>query len=216
MPPTAVAAADPAASGSGPHADEPRETKGERTRRRLLDLAIARFGDRGYRATSVSEIARAAGLTQAAVYAYFPSKEALFDAAVDADAEASIEATTAKAADVPANQLVPLLLFFFIADVDQHPLLKRVLAGLEPETLQRLINLPALRRLTDVIAARVRDAQIAGEVRSDLDPEMFANGAETILLSLLMSITQVGASTEARRQMGVVAIFDTALRPPAP
>ena len=40
----------------------------------------------GYRTTSVSEIARAAGLTQATAYAYFDNKESLFVAAVDVDA----------------------------------------------------------------------------------------------------------------------------------
>ena len=73
------------------------ESKGERTRRRILEIAIERFGERGYRATSVSEIARAAGLTQAASYAYFDSKESLFQAAVDADAEGLISDVAAQA-----------------------------------------------------------------------------------------------------------------------
>jgi hypothetical protein len=60
----------------------------------------------------------------------------------------------------------------------------------------------------------VQAAQQAGAVRSDIDPEMFSNGAEAILLSLLMSVVQVGASTEARRQLGVLTIFDAVLRPP--
>lgn len=216
----AASSDDPAAEADdadlGSDGTAARETKGERTRRRLLEIAIERFGERGYRATSVSEIARAAGLTQAAVYAYFESKEALFDAAVDTDAESSIETTVSRAADAPANQLVPLLLFFFMADLDQHPLLRRVLGGMEPDALKRLVNLPALLHLTGVIRDRVAEAQTSGEVRTDLDPAMFANGAETILLSLLMSITQVGQSTETRRQLGVVAIFDTALRPATP
>ena len=87
-------ARDPAgrvASAGDPTEGAGLATKGERTRLRLLELAIERFGERGYRATSVSEIARAAGLTQAAAYAYFPSKEALFDAAVDADAAPLVE-----------------------------------------------------------------------------------------------------------------------------
>ncbi len=197
----------------GNHGAEPRETKGERTRRRLLEIAIERFGDRGYRATSVSEIARAAGITQAAVYAYFDSKEALFDAAVDADADAAIAQAIVRATDTPANQLVPLLLLFLVADVENHPLLRRVLGGQEPEALKRLINLPALAHLTEVIAGRVAEAQGRGEVRPDLDAQTFANGAETILLSLLMSLTQVGQSTEARRQLGVLGVFDAALRP---
>lgn len=190
-------------------------TKGERTRQRLLDLAVERFGARGYRATSVSEIARAAGLTQAAAYAYFPSKEALFDAAVDADAGALVAEAEAEAAGTPIGQLVPLLVVCFLGGLDRHPLTRRVVGGLEPDALQRLVNLPALGRLTGDIADAVRSAQSQGEVRADLDAELFANGAEAIVVSLVMSVTQVGASTESRRQMGVLSIFDAVLRPPA-
>src|SRR5260370_10446685 len=72
-------------------ADSLGATKGERTRRALLDAAIARFGRDGYRRTSVAEIARDARLSGTAAYAYFPSKEALFVAAVGEDAAAGIE-----------------------------------------------------------------------------------------------------------------------------
>jgi AcrR family transcriptional regulator len=188
-------------------------TKGERTRRRLLDLAIEHFGASGYKATSVSEIARAAGLSQAAAYAYFPSKEALFDAAVDADAAALVAESEARAGEVAAAQLVPMLIICFVAGLEQHPLTRRVVGGLEPDALPRLVNLPALSGLTSDIADAVRAAQARGEVRDDLDAEVFANGAESIIVSLVMSITQVGASTEPRRQLGVVSIFDSALRP---
>lgn len=191
------------------------ETKGERTRRRLLEIAIDRFGERGYRSTSVSEIARSAGLTQAAAYAYFTNKEVLFDAAVDADAAAAIAEAADRTEGVPPNQLVPMLLVQFLGHLDEHPLVKRVLGGYEPEAMRRLINLPALARLTGAIADRVRDGQAAGDVRSDLDADAFSNGAETIILSLLMSVVQVGATTEARRQLGVITIFDAVLRPPA-
>lgn len=190
-------------------------TKGERTRQRLLDLAVAHFGARGYRATSVSEIARAAGLTQAAAYAYFPSKEALFDAAVDADAGALVAEAQAQVEGASIGQLVPLLVVGFLGGLDHHPLTRRVVGGLEPDALGRLVNLPALGRLTADIADAVRRAQVHGEVRADLDADLFASGAEAIVVSLVMSVTQVGASTEARRQLGVLSIFDAVLRPPA-
>jgi AcrR family transcriptional regulator len=191
-------------------------TKGERTRLRLLELAIERFGERGYRATSVSEIARAAGLTQAAAYAYFPSKEALFDAAVDTDAAALVTDAENRAADLPVGQLVPMLIMYFLAALEEHPLTRRVVGGKEPDALARLINLPALGRLTGDIADAVRTAQARGEVRDDVDADLFASGAETIIVSLVMSVTQVGASTETRRQLGVLSIFDAVLRPSEP
>src|SRR3954449_9626586 len=65
--------------------------KGDRTRRRLLDIAIRRLAGDGFRKTSVSDIAREAGVTPATTYAYFAGKEALFEAAVDADAMALME-----------------------------------------------------------------------------------------------------------------------------
>ncbi len=61
-------------------------TKGARTRAALLEHAVRRFARDGFRGTSVAEVSRDAGLTPAAAYAYFESKEALFEAAVDLDA----------------------------------------------------------------------------------------------------------------------------------
>jgi AcrR family transcriptional regulator len=209
-----VATSPASVASSSPDDGVAAETKGERTRRRLLEIAIERFGERGYRATSVSEVARAAGLTQAAVYAYFDSKEALFDAAVDADAGAAIDEASAMVTETPANQLVPLLLILLLGSIDRHPLVKRVLAGQEPDAVPRLINLPALAELTASIATRVQAAQAEGDIRADIDPVAFSDGAESIILSLLMSVTQAGATTEVRRQMGVLTIFDAALRPP--
>lgn len=189
-----------------------RETKGVRTRRRLLEEAIVRFGSRGYRATSVSEIARSVGLTQAAAYAYFDSKESLFDAAVDADATAVLDQAEVLATSAPAAQVVPMLLIGLLGSLEDHPLLHRVLGGQEPDAIARLINLPSLGRLTGIIATKVQAAQEAGEIRTDIDPVMFADGAETLLLGLLMSVTQVGRTSEPRRQMGVVHLFDRVLR----
>jgi AcrR family transcriptional regulator len=205
----AVAEAGAVEAGGSTHL-----TKGERTRQRLLELAVERFGARGYRATSVSEIARAAGLTQAAAYAYFPSKEALFDAAVEVDAAALVAETEERTTDVSAGQLVPMLLMLFLGSLDRHPLVKRVLGGREPDAVARLVDLPVLGRLTGEIADAVRTAQGRGEVRRDIDADLFASGAEAIMLSLLLSVTQVGSSTQTRRQMGVLTIFDAALRHP--
>src|SRR5580704_6407101 len=67
------------------------ETKGAQTRRAILEAAVARFGRDGYRATSVADIARDAGVGGTVAYAYFPNKEALFLEAIDEDAAAVIE-----------------------------------------------------------------------------------------------------------------------------
>src|SRR5262245_62235948 len=103
--------------------------KGERTRRRLLDIAVRRFAADGFRRTSLSDIARAAGLTPAAAYAYFAGKEGLFQAAVDADAGALIDAARSVALGGGSTRE---RLFYFVTAlrerVDDHPLARRVLS----------------------------------------------------------------------------------------
>ena len=71
--------------------------KGPGTRQVILAAAISRFGRDGYRSTSVADIAREAAVGPTAAFAYFPNKEALFLAAVDADAAAMIEEALSKA-----------------------------------------------------------------------------------------------------------------------
>jgi AcrR family transcriptional regulator len=191
------------------------ETKGERTRRRLLELAIDAFGQQGYRATSVSEVARGAGLTQATVYAYFESKQALFIAAVNADATAL---TTEARNQVQPGPIGPAALLFLVAmfeGVERHPLAHRVLAGLEPEALEHLLDLPAIYLATDDLVAELGAAQRRGEVRTDIEPEVIGAGIEAILLSVLVATVQVGNLGPARRQAGVVAAFDAMLKPVA-
>jgi len=50
---------------------------------RILDSAFNVFGDRGFQATTLKEIAQAAGISSGSVYTYFPDKESLFKAAVN-------------------------------------------------------------------------------------------------------------------------------------
>ena len=191
------------------------ETKGERTRRRLLEIAVERFGRRGFRATSVSEIAREAGLTQAAAYAYFDGKDALFAAAVDADASGLVDETLEQVADTTVDQLLPSTVVHLVVGLEAHPLAKRVLAGQEPEALPRLVGLPAIERFSAQLAGRLVEAQAAGEVRADVDVPVLSAGLESIVVALLMSTVQSGGMATERHLVGVVAAFDAMLRPPA-
>jgi AcrR family transcriptional regulator len=52
--------------------------RGARTRRAIVDAALAQFEDRGFHATSIDDIATAVGISRAALYQYFESKEQLF------------------------------------------------------------------------------------------------------------------------------------------
>jgi AcrR family transcriptional regulator len=60
-----------------------REEKSERSRRLVLDSALRLFSTRGYRATSVRDIAEAAGVSTGNLYHHFPDKEAIFRTLLD-------------------------------------------------------------------------------------------------------------------------------------
>jgi AcrR family transcriptional regulator len=190
-------------------------TKGAQTRDAILRAAITRFGRDGYRPTSLADIARDAGVGGTVPYAYFPSKEALFLAAIDEDAAAVIEDGLSTVADIQIQDWRQVVLFKLFDAVDQHPLARRVLAGLEPEVTERVLEIPALAEMRKACADRVRAEQLNGTVRSDIDPVVMGNGIISIVLSLLMSVVQIGPGAALTYGPDVVAVFEAALSAPA-
>ncbi|MFT3987849.1 TetR/AcrR family transcriptional regulator [Aestuariivirga sp.] len=82
MPATALLAREPAT----PEHDSEK-------RRQILDGARATFLAQGFDGASMNDIVRAAGVSKATVYAYFPSKEKLFEALVSDDKRQAVEQT---------------------------------------------------------------------------------------------------------------------------
>ena len=74
----------------------------------MLDAAISAFGSKGFRSASVAEIAESAGTTADAVYARWPGKRELFDAAFREAAERRM-LLLVKNAPVPATSKLAML-----------------------------------------------------------------------------------------------------------
>jgi AcrR family transcriptional regulator len=160
-------------------------TKGERTRARLLDAAVRRFATDGFRRTSVSDIAREAGLTPAAVYAYFPNKEALFRAAVDDDVAALIERARPPRDEHGLGERWLGMFGRFLAMLPEYPLARRVLAAQEPEVFAQVLELPSVAELRAELVADIEEAQRIGEARDDVNASTLALGLETIVIALV-------------------------------
>ena len=80
---------------------------------------------------------------------------------------------------------------------------------------ERVLEIPAIAELRKACAERLRAEQLAGTVRSDIDPVAIANGVVAITLSLLMSVVQIGGAAAATYGGDVAAVFEAALeRPP--
>ena len=188
-------------------------TKGERTRARLLEVAVRRFAVDGFRRTSVAAVAEESGVTAAAVYAYFPGKEGLFEAAVDADAADLISEASAGLDDQDLLAGDLRLITALLEGLERHGLARRVLAGQEPEVIDRLLAIPALLELRGRLAAALAAGQDAGRLRSDIDPKAIAVGLESLTLAILMARLKISQGGEERRR-GVEAVFEAVLRPP--
>lgn len=188
------------------------ETKGAQTRRAILQAAIARFGRDGFRATSVVDIARDASVGGTVAYAYFPNKEALFLAAVDHDAAGVIHQGLATVHDVAdAQRWYDTLIFTLVDAVERHPLARRLLAGLEPDNTVRVLEIPALHELRKACTELLRTGQAAGTIRADIDPVAVGNGIIALMLSVLMSVTQLGTGAAVAYSHQVAAVFEAAV-----
>ena len=152
--------------------NEPDATLAERILRRASEL----FAEKGWAATSLREIAEAAGCTKPALYYHWGNKEALFTACIRAETDA----LTALIADhleddlpetTVAARLVGGLRDFF-AHLESSPTGMRLVtrAELRPEPRQPVFDFASLREqhheyIRTLLARGVR----RGELRSDVN-----------------------------------------------
>ena len=83
-----------------------REAQKQMTRRLLLDAGLELFGSQGYAATTVDEIAKAAGTTRVTFYAYFPSRSELMKALIDEQLNERLHRTRSEVHGSTAEDLV--------------------------------------------------------------------------------------------------------------
>ncbi|HYD09232.1 MAG TPA: helix-turn-helix domain-containing protein [Acidimicrobiales bacterium] len=188
-------------------------SKGERTQARIIEAAVDRFGTNGFRATSVAAIARDAGVSAAAPFAYWPSKEALFDAAVDADARSVIKTLLERLAEFDDDPSIWLdLVSILLSVLGTHPLARRVLAGQEPDSIDRLLRLPAFDELREVLTLFIAEGQASGEINPAMDPARAAIGVESVTLAMTMAVLQLSEPLDPARTAGVAELLLAAFR----
>jgi len=148
-------------------------TKGTISRSKLIQAAIHEFSAKGYHAAKISDIVQAAGLTQAAFYLYFPSKEAIFEeilAPFILNLQALVQAI-GNVAPLPSeqvpNQIYENLKMVF-AFLGTSPQLTRV-ALYESNKSAEIKNI-----LSQAMSEKIAENQTAGKIRQDLSPHIMA------------------------------------------
>ncbi|HVW32837.1 MAG TPA: helix-turn-helix domain-containing protein, partial [Acidimicrobiia bacterium] len=137
----------------------------------LTDVAVAVFSVRGYDATRMEHIARAANISKSSLYHHVASKEELLGHALRRAVEA-LTATLGEAGAVdgpPAARLEHVIRRTIEAELRHLPevsLLLRVRGNTDVERWA----LDERRRFQDAVAAIAAEAQAAGALDGDVDP----------------------------------------------
>lgn len=169
-------AASTGAASTGPPARRPRGRPGH-DREAVLRTAIALFNQRGYDATSISDLAAELGVTKSAVYHHFVSKEALLAAALDEAleglseaVEAASVATNGEPSSVRLRTTVEAAVRILADNLPAVTLLLRVRGNsdLERSAMERR------RHIDERLAVLVRQSAAEGDLRGDVDPEVIS------------------------------------------
>jgi AcrR family transcriptional regulator len=93
-----------------------------RRREEILDAATEAFAENGYRCTDLQDVADLLGVGKGTLYRYFPTKQALFQAAVDrvmTEMRAAIDAAAGRIED-PLER-VGVAIRAYLGYFDEHP-----------------------------------------------------------------------------------------------
>jgi AcrR family transcriptional regulator len=139
---------------SGAIETTPRRLTAEQRRRQLVTVALELFAQRGYRATTMDDIAEAAGVTKPLLYQHFSSKRALYLELVDSIAQDLLAAVrhAVMKADGPRQQVELGFAAYFRLVVRHEPAF-RLLYGRDHANDLELGQ--ALRSVEDAIAEAI-------------------------------------------------------------
>ena len=162
---------------------------GSATRRRLIDEAVRHFGKRGFDGTSLDTVASAAGVRKQTLLYYFPTKDALLEACLQAAGErVAFEISRAlegKESYWDRAEAVIHAVFALAEEWPEFPMFLREAGRLGAEGFERFASVidPMRKRAVDFL----QTGMDAGEIREQ-DPA---------LLLFMLYTAVVGSLTEA-------------------
>lgn len=142
----------------------PRTARGERTMRKILNAALAEFGEKGFADSSVVSITSRAKVALGTFYTYFDSKDALF-AALVADMSAQVREEVAPALSEGQDTL----------DSERRALAAYLRFAAEHKEVYRIIDEAefiapeSYRRHYETVAARIAARLAAGEEKGEVE-----------------------------------------------
>ena len=187
-----------------------RERKKQRTREQIIEAAMGLFAERGYHATTITDIAEAADVAPRTFFSYFPSKEAVVFHDVDRDldglASALRDRLPGETAFEAIRRWIDTMFDEWMAEEDEALLRKRLcredegLANFEGGVMARMHEL-----LLEAIADDLDEPPDA------LRPRLVAAAATAALTSLEGSVGEKAEQHAPVAKAEALAVLDDAM-----
>ena len=180
-------------------------TKGELTRRKIVEAAAPIFNKRGYDGSSLSDLMKATGLKKGGIYRHFSSKEELAAEAFDYTWEVAWNSRLLHV-DEKANGIQKLKQL--IANFIEHrspvpggcPILNTAIDADDGNLVLRAHVAKALRSWLSRLQTIVDQARTRGETQPGVDPQAVATLIVASLEGALM-ISRIQRNDEALRRV---------------
>jgi AcrR family transcriptional regulator len=159
---------------------EPKQDRSRATRARLLEAAIACLADIGYASSTVAVVAERAGVSRGAAQHHFPTREALFTAALEHMAAVRAAELRRELAALPGgragtDEIVTLTFALFSGQLFRAALTLWVAAASEPSLREQIVPLEARigreihRVLVDLLQVDESEPGVRETVQATLD-----------------------------------------------
>ena len=154
-------------------------TKAEATRQQILLVAASLFREKGYKATTLRDVAERAGMGAGSLYYHFDSKDAILREVLEVGIATIDEAVRAAVASLPEGaspetklrEAIRADLRALLEASEYTPAYARIYNQL-PATVKRRDH-PRRLAYIDYWRSLVKSAQRAGELRNDLPVDVF-------------------------------------------
>jgi TetR/AcrR family transcriptional repressor of nem operon len=180
-------------------------TKGEQTRRRIVEAAAPIFNRRGYEGSSLNDLMTATGLKKGGIYRHFSSKEELAAEAFDFTWEAAQEARLLHVDETAGGieklkQVIANFINYKSPVAGGCPILNTAIDADDGNPALRTRVAKALRAWLSRLQAIVEQGQERGEISGDVDPK----GVATLIVASLegaLMISRIHRNDEALRRV---------------
>ena len=140
-----------------------KQPNGLLSQQKMFRSAVQLFLEKGYEKTSISDIAKAIGVAQGLCYRYFPSKEALFDSAIEQYADILVEQMGSLKTD--GNQTLRQIIEAMPSAMeDRDTKYYPVFHGAENKKFHDQLTLKVCEKMVPIVEKLLRQAQQKSEI----------------------------------------------------